>query len=65
MRAISVAWLIWGAFAFTAYGQAEGVTSFAWLVIAVSALLVAVGALIVFTKLAKFLDRLEEYLKKK
>ncbi|MCS6936547.1 MAG: hypothetical protein NZ610_00435 [Candidatus Bipolaricaulota bacterium] len=65
MRAISVAGLIWGAFASTVYGQSEGVTSFAWLVIAVSALLVAVGALIVFTKLAKFLDRLEEYLKKK
>lgn len=65
MRAIILAWLIWTLLAFTAYGQAEGVTSFAWLVIAISALLVAVGALIVFTKLAKFIDRWEEYLKKK
>jgi hypothetical protein len=41
------------------------VTSFAWVVLAVSALLVAVGALIVFTKLAKLIDRLEDRLKKR
>lgn len=41
------------------------VISFAWIVLAVSALLVAVGALIVFTKLAKLLDRLEDRLKKR
>lgn len=41
------------------------VTSFAWIVLSVSALLVAVGALIVFTKLAKLLDRLEDRLKKR
>ena len=41
------------------------VTSFAWTVIAVSALLVAVGALIVFTKLAKLLDRLEDRFKRR
>jgi hypothetical protein len=41
------------------------VTSFAWVVLAVSALLVAVGALIVFTKLAKLIDRLEDRIKKR
>jgi hypothetical protein len=41
------------------------VTSFAWVVLSVSALLVAVGALIVFTKLAKLIDRLEDRLKKR
>ncbi|MCL6641865.1 MAG: hypothetical protein K6T71_00870 [Candidatus Bipolaricaulota bacterium] len=41
------------------------VTSFAWIVLSVSALLVAVGALIVFTKLAKLIDRLEDRLKKR
>jgi len=41
------------------------VTSFAWIVLAVSALLVAVGALIVFTKLAKLIDRLEDRFKKR
>jgi hypothetical protein len=41
------------------------VTSFAWVVLAVSALLVAVGALIVFTKLARLIDRLEDRLKKR
>ncbi len=65
VRQIVLAWLIWGVFAFTAYGQAEGIAGFAWLVLAISALLVAVGALLVFTKLAKFIDRLEEHLKKK
>jgi hypothetical protein len=41
------------------------VTSFAWVVLAVSALLVAVGSLIVFTKLARLIDRLEDRLKKR
>jgi hypothetical protein len=41
------------------------VTNFAWVVLAVSALLVAVGALIVFTKLARLIDRLEDRLKKR
>jgi hypothetical protein len=41
------------------------VTSFAWVVLSVSALLVAVGALIVFTKLARLIDRLEDRLKKR
>lgn len=41
------------------------VTSFAWTVLAVSALLIAVGALIVFAKLAKLIDRLEDRLKKR
>jgi hypothetical protein len=41
------------------------VTSFAWVVLAVSALLVAVGALIVFTKLARLIERLEDRLKKR
>lgn len=41
------------------------VTSFAWTVLAVSALLVAVGALIVFIRLAKLIDRLEDRLKKR
>jgi hypothetical protein len=44
---------------------ADMVTSFAWIVLSVSALLVAVGALIVFTKLAKVLDRLESRLRRK
>lgn len=68
MRVLLVNALIVVLYASVSYGQAntsEMVTSFAWLVLAVSGLLIAVGALIVFVKLAKFIDRLEEYLKKK
>lgn len=48
----------------SAQSPSEMVTSFAWIVLAVSALLVAVGALILFTKLAKLIDHLEDRLKK-
>ncbi len=59
--------LLWQVTASAAQGAspADMVISFAWIVLAVSALLVAVGALIVFTKLAKVLDRLESRLKRK
>lgn len=59
--------MLWHVTASAAQETSPGdmVISFAWIVLAVSALLVAVGALIVFTKLAKVLDRLESRLKRK
>lgn len=55
--------IFWGAESHAQQAPAEIVVSFFWLLIGVSALLIAVGALLVFLKLARFLDRMEERFK--
>ncbi len=60
---IAVFWAIFWGIDGRAQQAPEIVVSFFWLLIGVSALLVAVGALLVFIKLAHYLDRLTERLK--
>lgn len=69
MRVIaSLIIVVFGAIFYGVEGSAqqapmEIVVSFSWMLLGVSALLIAVGALLVFLKLARFLDRMEERFK--
>ena len=55
--------IFWGAEGNAQEAPTEIVMNFFWILIGVSALLVAVGALLAFVKLAHYLDRLTERLK--
>lgn len=55
--------IFWGVEGGAQEAPADIVMNFFWLLIGVSALLVAVGALLAFVKLAHYLDRLTERLK--
>jgi len=55
--------IFWGVESSAQQAPTEIVVSFFWILIGVSALLIAVGALLALIKLANYLDRLTERLK--
>lgn len=55
--------VFWGAESHARQAPAEIVESFFWVLIGISVLLVAIGALLVFIKLAQYLSRLTERLR--